>query len=64
MHGKRLRKILKLGTTAIQPFLLSFLGAVNKVQRRWKMESNAKGGREGRKPNAYFLYGPGDVDFK
>ena len=28
------------------------------------MESNAKGGRGGQKPNAYFLYGPGDVDFK
>ena len=27
------------------------------------MESNAKGGRGGQKPNAYFLYGPGDVDF-
>ena len=29
------------------------------------MDSNAKGGGGGgQKPNAYFLYGPGDVDFR
>ncbi len=39
------------------------LGAVNKVQRRYKMESDGLGGRGSQKADAYFLHGPGDVDF-